>query len=40
VNGSRHGDYRRYYDQALIDGVAKRYRQDLDLFGYSFEGLR
>jgi len=40
VNGSRRGDYRRYYDQALIDGVAARYAQDLDLFGYTFEGLR
>jgi hypothetical protein len=40
VNGSTHGDYRRYYDQALIDGVAARYAQDLDLFGYGFEGLR
>lgn len=40
VNGSRHGDHRQYYDQALIDGVAARYAQDLDLFGYSFEGLR
>ena len=38
VNGSRRGDYRRYYDQALIDGVAKRYAQDLALFGYTFEG--
>jgi hypothetical protein len=40
VNGSQHGDYRRYYDQALIDGVAARYAQDLDLLGYTFEGLR
>jgi hypothetical protein len=40
ANGSRHGDYRPYYDQALIDGVAARYAQDLELFGYSFEGLR
>lgn len=40
VNGSRHGDYRDYYDQALIDGVSARYAQDLDLFGYSFEGQR
>ncbi|WP_421737549.1 sulfotransferase family 2 domain-containing protein [Caulobacter sp.] len=40
VNGSKHGDYRQYYDQALIDGVAARYAQDLDLFGYTFEGLR
>lgn len=40
VNESAHGDYRRYYDQALIDGVAERYAQDLDLFGYTFEGMR
>lgn len=40
VNGSQHGDYRRYYDQALIDGVAARYAQDLELFGYRFEGTR
>ena len=37
VNASRHGDYRRYYDTALVDAVAARYRQDLDLFGYAFE---
>lgn len=40
VNGSQHRDYRQYYDQVLIDAVAARYAQDLDLFGYSFEGLR
>ena len=40
VNGSRRGDYRHYYDQALIDGVAARYAQDMDLFGYTFEGMR
>ncbi|MEI9989052.1 MAG: sulfotransferase family 2 domain-containing protein [Rhizomicrobium sp.] len=40
VNGSRRGDYRHYYDRALIDGVATRYAQDLELFGYTFEGLR
>ena len=40
VNDSKHGDYRRYYDQALIDGVAARYAQDLNVFGYSFEGMR
>ncbi|MBC7669228.1 MAG: sulfotransferase family 2 domain-containing protein [Gemmatimonadaceae bacterium] len=40
VNGSQRGDYRPYYDQTLIDGVAARYAQDLDLFGYTFEGLR
>ena len=40
VNGSQHRDYRDYYDQTLIEGVSARYAQDLDLFGYSFEGLR
>jgi hypothetical protein len=40
VNGSRHGDYRQYYDQALIDGIAARYARDLQLFGYTFDGLR
>lgn len=36
VNSSRRGSYRDYYDQALADGVAALYRQDLDLFGYRF----
>ena len=36
VNSSRRGDYRQYYDQPLIDGVAELYRRDLDLFGYGF----
>lgn len=36
VNGSRRGDYRMYYDQMLIDGVADLYRRDLELFGYRF----
>jgi hypothetical protein len=40
VNGSSHGDYRRYYDQTLIDGIAARYAQDLTLFGYTFDGPR
>ncbi|USQ95191.1 sulfotransferase family 2 domain-containing protein [Caulobacter sp. RL271] len=40
VNGTKHGDYRAYYDQVLIDGVAARYAQDLELFGYDFEGPR
>lgn len=36
VNSSRRGDYRQYYDQALIDGVAELYRRDLELFDYTF----
>jgi Sulfotransferase family len=40
VNGTKRGDYRDYYDQALIEGIRARYAQDLELFGYTFEGLR
>ncbi len=36
ANSSKRGDYRQYYDQQLIDGVAARYGRDLDLFGYQF----
>jgi len=36
VNSSRRGDYREYYDQALVDGVAELYRGDLERFGYTF----
>jgi len=37
VNTARRGDYRAYYDQTLIDGVAELYQRDLELFGYRFE---
>lgn len=36
INSSRRGDYRDYYDQQLIDGVAKLYQRDLILFDYEF----
>lgn len=36
VNASRRRDYRDYYDQSLIDGVAGLYARDLELFGYQF----
>ena len=36
VNSSKRGNYREYYDQALIDGVTELYRRDLELFGYAF----
>jgi hypothetical protein len=36
VNASEHGDYRQYYDQQLIDGVAALYQRDLQLFDYGF----
>lgn len=36
VNTSKRTSYRDYYDQQLIDGVAKLYARDLELFGYDF----
>ena len=36
VNASERRDYRDYYDDALIEGVAKLYARDLELFGYQF----
>ena len=38
VNATARGDYRQYYDAALIKGIEARYAIDLALFGYSFEG--
>ena len=36
VNSTERRDYRDYYDQSLIEGVAKLYARDLELFGYEF----
>ena len=36
ANSSRRGHYRDYYDQQLIDGVARFYARDLELFGYEY----
>jgi Sulfotransferase family len=36
ANRSRRGDYRDYYDQELIDGVARIYARDLELFDYDY----
>jgi len=36
VNRSSHDDYRRYYDDALRDVVAERFRRDIEAFGYAF----
>lgn len=35
-NTSTRNDYRQYYDQHLIDGVARLYARDLELFDYEF----
>ena len=37
-NASEHRDYREYYDEELVQRVAERYRVDIDLFGYRFDG--
>ena len=36
VNPSKRMEYRQYYEPELIDGVAKLYARDLELFGYEF----
>ena len=36
VNSSKRGDYRQYYDDRLVEGVARRYARDLELFDYAF----
>jgi sulfotransferase famil protein len=36
VNASKRRDYRDYFDEPLIDGVAKLYARDLELFDYEF----
>lgn len=40
LNRSQAGDYRTYFeaDQELVDLVAERYREDIQYFGYRFEG--
>jgi Sulfotransferase family len=36
ANGSRRGEYRAYYNDALVEGVSALYRRDLELFDYRF----
>ena len=36
INSAARGAYRDYYDQPLIDAVAKVYERDLELFEYEF----
>jgi hypothetical protein len=36
VNSTERSGYRDYYDQQLIDSVARIYARDLELFGYEF----
>jgi hypothetical protein len=36
VNATKRRNYREYFDEPLIEGVAKLYARDLELFGYEF----
>ena len=36
VNATKRRNYREYFDDDLIEGVAKLYARDLELFGYEF----
>lgn len=37
-NCSTHRDYRTYYDDRTIEMVARHWREDIERFGYTFEG--
>jgi hypothetical protein len=39
ANTSSHRDYRTYYTPALRDLVANEFARDIELFGYTFDGL-
>jgi len=39
ANVSEHRDYRSYYTTETREFVAKEFRQDIELFGYDFDGL-
>jgi len=38
VNAGGRTNYRRYYDPATVDYVGSLYRDDIERFGYAFEG--
>jgi len=40
ANTSSHRDYRTYYTPATRELVAKHFQRDIELFGYTFDGLR
>lgn len=39
-NASRHRDYRAYYTAAMAELVAEAFREDIEYFGYTFDGVR
>ncbi|MBN1147305.1 MAG: sulfotransferase family 2 domain-containing protein [Anaerolineales bacterium] len=40
INRSSHKDYRSYYDERSRKMVEEHFAEDIELFGYSFDGLR
>lgn len=40
ANKTAHCDYRKLYDDVLIEKVARHWRRDIDLFAYEFDGLK
>jgi hypothetical protein len=34
---SSHDDYRTYYDNELVEIAATKYKEDIELLGYTFE---
>jgi hypothetical protein len=39
LNSSRHRDYRSYYNERTRRLVAEHFREDIELFGYNFDGI-
>lgn len=40
ANVSEHRDYRSYYTPETREFVAKQFKQDIEMFGYDFDGLK
>jgi len=40
VNKTDHDDYRKLYDDMLIEKIARHWQRDIDLFAYEFDGLK
>jgi hypothetical protein len=40
INRSSHDDYRSYYDEESKMMIEEHFAEDIELFGYTFDGLR
>ena len=36
VNKTNHEDFKKYYDDETREIIGKRYKKDIDFFGYTF----